>query len=152
MGNVYHRSDPLRNRVYDWEDGQSLAVQSYMTLGDVRRWVRKACRYYKVKPPTVQMAPDRARLSYSCGGRLFFVPIHRNPIVALHEVAHHICDTLLDVPSPPALLVAHSDEWFSIYMWLLLKFGVYEAPFLRASLKPYRLRLRALSPETIHAA
>lgn len=120
-----------------------------MSLRDVRIWVRKACKLYKVKPPSVQMAPEGAKLSYSIAKQLFFIPDHRNPVVTLHEVAHYICDTHLDVACEPALLRPHSKEWFSIFMWLLIKFGVYERAFLRASLKPYRLRLSPLPPDRL---
>ena len=53
MGNVYHASDPLRNRVYDWEDGCVLANGHIFTMALARKWVRQACRHYKVKPATV---------------------------------------------------------------------------------------------------
>jgi hypothetical protein len=149
MGNIYHASDPLRNRVYDWEDGSALAKAPICSMDLMRRLVRRACRYYKVKPPTVVPLDAKYKLSFYLNKtdgtrRICFIPDHRNPVVALHEVAHHICDIRFgDGPAD------HCKEWFSIYMWLLIKFEVYKKPFLAASLKPYRLRLRPLGPERI---
>lgn len=149
MGNCYHATDPLRNRIYDWEDGCTIAKSPICTLKLMRSLVHKACRYYKVKPPTVVPIPAQKRLSYylhKTDGtrRIAFIPDHCNPVVALHEAAHHICD--MHFGSKPA---DHCKEWLQIYLWLLLKFEVYKKPFLAASLKPYRLRLRPLPPERV---
>lgn len=152
MGNIYHASDPLRNRIYEWEDGCTIAKINICSMGLVRQLVRKACRYYRVKPPTVVPIGAKFKLSYYLHKkdgtqRICFIPDHRNPVVALHEAAHHICDTLFGDG-----LADHCKEWLQIYMWLLLKFEVYKRPFLRASLKPYRLRLRPLSPDDCRRA
>ena len=146
MGNVYHASDPLRNRVYDWEDGCVLANGHIFTVALARKWVRQACRHYKVKPATVVPIGHNRTLSFysTKHKRIAFIPTHRNPVVVLHEAAHHISDVLFGHEQAD-----HCKEWFSIYMWLLLKFGVYKKGFLRGSLKPYRLRLRPLGPEKI---
>src|ERR1700683_2463886 len=146
MGNIYHASDPLRNRVYDWEKWSMVGKCSLYTMPLVRRWVRLACKHYKVAPPTVvAIGHNRTMSFYSTGHkRISFIPDHRNPVVVLHEAAHHISDVLFGHEQAD-----HCKEWFSIYMWLLIRVGVYKKEFLRASLKPYRLRLRPLGPEQI---
>ena len=142
--NKFLHSDPLCKKVYDWEDGQRLAGIEIFKLGTVKRWIAKACKYYRVPPPKVIRASPGARTSgYDPKDEtILFVPFHLNPVVVLHEAAHHIADKLLGSEHGPI----HSDYWFQIYLWLLLKFEVYEPAFLRGSLKPYRLTLRPLSP------
>ena len=143
--NKYNRKDPLCYKVYNWEDGQVLAESPVMSLTTIRRVVGKACRYYGVRPaPQVRLYP-KARTSFSLYGTLGFVPKHLNPIVVLHEAAHYIADKLFggEYGTP------HSDEWFGIYCWLLIKFEVYEPAFLRGSLKPYRLTLKPLGPDRL---
>lgn len=143
--NKYSHKDPLCYKVYNWEDGQRIAGLDMMKSGTVRRWVSKACGYYGVRKPKVGFLPARAKLSgYSpTDEAIGFVAFHKNPVVVLHEAAHHIADVLFGSENCPH----HTHPWFSIYMWLLLKFEVYEPAFLRGSLEPYGLRLRPLSPE-----
>jgi|ERR1700674_3188339 len=143
FGNKYHVGDPLGNRIYAWEDGCMLAKLDICSMGLVRSMVRRACRYYRVKPPQVVPLNAKCRTSFYVAedNRICFIPSHRNPVVVLHEAAHCICDTVFGSKLPD-----HDRKWFSIYTWLLLKFNVYERPFLAASLAPYKLQLRPRAP------
>jgi hypothetical protein len=147
FGHIYHASDPLCSKVYAWEEGCSLAGSSICTMSLARVLVRRACRYYKVRIPTVLPAGAKCRTSFYLPQhqRIYIIPDHRNPVVVLHEAAHHITDVLFGHESTPD----HSKEWFSIFMWLLLKLEIFKQPFLAGSLRPYGLRLRPLGPERI---
>lgn len=144
MTNKYDPHDPLSKKVYDWEDGQRIAGIEIFKSATVTRWVRKACKYYRVRPPKLMWLRPTAKTSgyYPPKKLIGFVPFHKNPVVVLHETAHHIADELLGSNHGPD----HSSYWFAIYCWLLLKFEVYEPSFLRGSLKAYRLTLRPLPP------
>lgn len=142
--NPYIPNDPLCHKVYRWEDAQWLAGVEVFAHKLVRHWIKKAAKLYSIDAPTVRFLPATSKTSgYDPKRRCIgLVPHHCNPVIVAHEAAHHICDRLTGPDR-----AHHSHEWFSIFMWLLLKFEVYEPSFLRASLKPYGLRLRPLSPE-----
>lgn len=146
FGNIYHASDPLGNRVYAWEDGCQLAKLNICTMGLMRQMVQKACRFYRVRPPQVVPLGAKCRTSYYLPEeqRICFIPQHRNPMIAYHEAAHHICDVSYGDDLPE-----HSARWLSIYTGLLLKFNVFARPFLLASMKPFKLPLRPLSPDKV---
>lgn len=145
-GNIYHASDPLGNKVYAWEDGCQLAKLNICTMGLMRELVRRACRYYRVRPPQVVPLGAKCRTSFYLPEeqRICFIPSHRNHMIAFHEAAHHICDVSFGDELPD-----HSAEWLSIYTGLLLKFEIFSVPFLRASLKPFGLPLRPRLPERL---
>lgn len=46
--------DPQKIALYAWEEGWGDWNRTTLTMPQVRRWVRKACRKYGVKPPTVK--------------------------------------------------------------------------------------------------
>lgn len=134
--------DPQREKVYAWEDTWGCAMGKTLSLAGARTWVRWACGKYGIKPP-----PVRGHYRFH-GGTSFYDPEtnsiefrkrHMNIWVALHEAAHAICDTLLDIDE------AHSQQWLGIFMALLEKAKVAPRVALRASADSFSLRYTAAS-------
>ncbi len=129
--------DPQRTNTYAWEDGWMGSNARALSISGARNWVRWACGQYGVKPPVVR----GHRRVY--GGTSFYDPNthaiefrkrHLNVWVALHEAAHAICDTLLEVEE------AHSPQWLGIFIALLDKTGYAPYVALTASAESFGLR------------
>lgn len=137
--------DRFQARVYSWEDGVWMAQVEIMRWGTMRKWIRSACKKYKVRPPTLGKEPDWSQWSgyYTAKEKIRLTKAHKNPVVVLHEVSHHICDMLL----PDLDLPDHNGYWLGIYQFLLLDFTVFHRPFLRASMHAYGLPFKPLPPK-----
>lgn len=144
------KPDPLRKRIYAWEDSFKLQVGE-IPWGKLRYIHRQACNYYHVPAIRVLPAPKDADTSfYYLNGKakaIYLLDKHKMLDVLLHETAHYISDYYLGHNRPH-----HDKNFIQTYMWLLLKMKAFKEPFLRASLRPFGLRLNPLSPEALRNA
>lgn len=102
----------MEKSFFDWN-------RETLTLPLVRVFVHAACRDYGLKPPAVRQHNTQGATYSRFPDHISFQPRHKNPAIALHEVAHYICDSIFgDEPED------HGPEWLGIYLWLLEKFKV----------------------------
>jgi hypothetical protein len=138
--------DPQRDAVYDWEGEFRDWNRKTLSLSDVRAFVRTACAYYGVKPPSVHHHTGRA-YAFTQGRKLSFPDWCMNPAVALHEAAHYIADQLFGNE-----LQDHGETWLGIYLWLLEKAAVAPRKALTASMRLYKLKAKRMPPERARLA
>lgn len=139
-------ADKYQQRIYRWEDGVWMAQVEIMRWGTMRKWIRAACKLYKVSAPTLGKEPDWSTWSgyYPVKEKIKLARAHKNPVVVLHEVSHHICDMSIARKLPD-----HSDPWLGIYQHLLEHFKVFERPFLKASMRAYGLPFKPVPPKRL---
>jgi hypothetical protein len=134
--------DPRRQAVYQWED--SWPGWNYNSIGikDCRILIRRACKWYKVKPPTI--------VHHNVRSMSFAIPTKnyislqggehkerggRNVPTALHEAAHHIAWSLHG-----DRIQDHGATWLGIYIDLLIRARVAPAVALEASARSFNLK------------
>lgn len=122
-------ADPQQLRVYAWEGEWADWNSSTISLAKAREYIRWACDLYWVEPPVVKRHPGNS-YSYSDGYVISFNKDQINRAIALHEVAHHICNSMFSADMP-----GHSPEWMAIYLWLLIKARIAPKTALLASAK-----------------
>jgi hypothetical protein len=117
-----------------------------ISVRKAREYVHWACALYWVEPPSVKTHGGKAS-SYSNGLVIDFNYGHLNRAIALHEVAHHICNAIFPLDMP-----AHGPEWLSVYLWLLAEAKVAPKTALLASAKAAGLKwmpLWVISPKRL---
>lgn len=135
--------DPQREAVYDLESSFHDFNRETLTLAEAREWVGRACRHFKLKPPTVRQHKYGMAFSVTAtppdGSYISFVPQHKNPAIALHEAAHYIAETLYG-----PLRQDHGPSWLGVYCWLLVECRVVPAAALLAELRKRKLKYRKI--------
>ncbi len=131
--------DPQKDAVYAWEGCWLDWNEGNQTLAECRRLIRKACRMYSVKPPTVVGHTHNMWTTYYPDvARITFQRQQRNTAVALHEAAHHIlfavCKQEADEESD-GNFEDHGPEFLGVYLFLLNHFKVAPLIALTASAK-----------------
>lgn len=135
--------DPQGAAVYAWEDEWVDWNRPTLSLTEVREYVHEACRVFGVEAPVVKQH-DGPAMSFSLTARLSedsvqavvdFRIDHKNPAIALHEAAHHICTV-----RHPRVTQDHGPTWLGIYMALLMLAKVAPKEALYATARKHKLR------------
>lgn len=155
--------DEQQAAVYGWEDSWADWNRATATKAALRKTIRRAERWYRVRPVTAIWFPKRNRgatpdrRTMGKGRKLstwydpnvhdiWIRPRHRNHATTLHEVAHSICDTLFgDAP-----LQIHGPIWLSIYLNLLIAHKVAPRTALLASAREAGLKWAPLGKTHPH--
>ena len=140
-------ADPHRATVYAWEDEWNW---NYNTQGikALRSLIRRACKRWKVKYPTVVHHHVRA-ISFSMPA-VNYISLQggdhearggRNPPTALHEAAHHITYVLYGEK-----VQDHGRTFLGIYLDLLVWAKIAPPLALYATARAHGLKWASLSP------
>lgn len=127
-------TDTQQQRVYAWEHQWVEWNVATINLKQARELIYWACDLYNVEPPTVKTHRGKA-MSYSDGLVIDFMLSHVNRAVALHEVAHHICNAIFSEG-----IQNHGPEWLAVYLWLLIQARIAPRTALCASAKAAGLK------------
>ncbi len=122
-------TDPQQWPVYKWEGTWTDFNRKTLSLRGCRQIVRRACRLYGVKAPTVFAGPVKGRWAYyhSLKHHISLNSVAMNIAISLHETAHAIVHTL----APRA--TDHGPTFLGVYLDLLS--GYYPAAALYGSAK-----------------
>jgi len=133
-------------QLYAWEDAWSSWNAASCTLSECRRFVRMACKSYKVPVPSVTMHKHTEYSYFSPDdNKIALRHDQRNVPIALHEASHAILwhyyrDTIAD----------HGKEFVGVYLYLLTMSECAPAIALTASLRHYGIRwTRNMTPEKV---
>ncbi len=136
--------DPQRDRLYRWEDTWVQWNYNSLTLGQCRKFIDTACRYYKT--PTPRVVQHKTRSMSFCipkknyislrGGKRFTLGGLNIP-TALHEAAHQIIWHRHGNRAQD-----HGRLFLRVYLDLLARAGVAPRVALEASAKASRLKWR----------
>lgn len=117
------KKDPQRYLVYKWETDLTNWAGSRATKREMRKVIARCCKAYRVPAPSVAIVTkdkrDGKKLDsfYSPDDHnITLRPRHYNLWDAIHEAAHAITDHICGPD-----LQAHSPEWFSVYLNLLIR-------------------------------
>jgi hypothetical protein len=134
--------DPHQQAVYRWEDSWPGWNKNTIGIKDCREVIRRACKWYKVQPPTVVHHNVRA-MSFSVPTKNY-ISLQggehrenggRNVATALHEAAHHIAWALYG-----ERVQDHGRTWLGIYLCLLVRGRVAPQVALEASARAAGLK------------
>lgn len=144
--------DPQQQAVYKWEAEWKAWNRSTATLKELRDVVRWACKRYSVKKLPLVKTHDSGEFSFcfEAPGKPAIISMQRkwqmNPAVALHEVAHYICDEIFPgVPVkgkkyPQPVVQDHGVEWLGIFMSLMQDAGVIPVVALHSTARSHKLK------------
>lgn len=121
--------DPQQLKVYKWEGEWADWNSATISLAKAREYVRWACELYWVEAPKVIRHAGN-EYSWSDGMTISFQKGQVSRAIALHEVAHHICNAMFGLKTP-----GHGPEWMAVYLWLLIKARIAPKTALLASAK-----------------
>lgn len=121
--------DPQRDKVYGWEGQWADWNATAISLTQAREYIHWACGLYNLKPPSVKRHKSNA-FSFSQDRLISFNHAQVNRGIALHEVAHFICDEVFGLD-----LADHCPQWMGIYLWLLVSARIAPPVALTASAK-----------------
>lgn len=131
-------TDSQRDRVYAWETDWADWNRETLTLAKCRGYVAVACKLFGLDLPSVRQHKTKAS-SYSCttatAAVISFNLQHKNPAIALHEVAHYIHSRTAERPGQD-----HGPTWLGIYMALLILTQVAPKEALFATARKHKLR------------
>ena len=128
--------DPQAEKAYDWEASFAHStVKGFAKIHQARRWIRWACKKYKVPPPIVieQLKTRQFSAYRPYDHRIWIHHKHSNIWTALHEAAHAISRHLFDDGT-------HGPKWLGIYIYLLSTAGI--APYVALSKSAKAMGLR----------
>jgi hypothetical protein len=141
--------DPQKQAVYAWEGAWKDWNETNQTIPELRRIIRKACRMYRVKPPTVTAHTHKEWTTYfPDAARISFERSQRNTAIALHEAAHHILFTICKQEADEESdgnFEDHGPEFLGVYLCLLAHFGVAPRTALVASAEAAGLKFLTLA-------
>jgi hypothetical protein len=139
--------DSQQARLYKWEGEWIDWNRNTLTLQECRELVKWACRHFRLKiSPRVKQHMNRA-LSYSISERCLIslrADQHKNRAVVLHESAHFIADEIFG-----SKVQWYGEEFFGVYLRLLIKARVAPAVALIASAKAAKLKWKEIHPSKV---
>ncbi len=119
--------DVQQYRAYNWEAGFTRYMPNKLSTKALKAIVAKACRLYRIPPPTLQVVTKNKRDGKKLTSfydpndhHIVLRPRHTDLNTALHETAHAITDYVLG----PWATAAHGKEWMGVFMTLLARFRV----------------------------
>lgn len=131
--------DSQRDAVYAWETEWADWNRGTLSLTKCRAYVAVACQLFGLDLPTVRQHRTKAS-SYSCttetAAVISFNLQHKNPAIALHEVAHYIHSKTTRGHTAQD----HGPTWLGIYLTLLIVAQVAPKAALFATARKHKLR------------
>lgn len=136
--------DRQKWKVYAWETAWATWNKNVTKRYNLRRWIRRAERKYKVPPAAIGFLNRNRKARKDQVIQSGYEPdehsivlewTDHNVPIALHEAAHAITDTLFGPD-----LEAHGELWMGIYLWLLRDAQVAPWVALRESAKTFGLK------------
>lgn len=131
-------SDPQAEKFYAWTWQWMDWNRKTISLADCRALIRRACKAWKVKPPTVRSAPSTQTYSSydDVAHRIELVTSHQNIAIALHEATHAICNDLFADRHQ-----SHGPSFVAIYLHLMEQVGSCPPEALYASARKAGLKI-----------